>query len=147
MATISSTNAVFTLSISSLFTTPQQLQGFSADDIFDIDALESAEVVMGVDGILSGGFRYFEVKQSIYLQADSASNLIIDQWYAAQQKVADVYTATGNVTLISTGTKYNLIKGFLTSYKPIPDVKKKLEPRKYMITWNTITPQIISGAA
>lgn len=140
MATITAANAIIMFSIPGLFPTPQQLQGFATDDVFDTDALESAEVMMGVDGKLSGGFVYVAIKQNYALQADSPSAIIFDQWYAVQQQIQDLYTANATVTLTSLGTKWALTKGFLTTYKPVPDAKKLLQPRKFGITWQSISP-------
>jgi hypothetical protein len=140
MATITAANAVIMFSIPGLFPTPQQLQGFAADDITDTDALESAEVLMGVDGVLSGGFVYVAVKQNYALQADSPSAQIFDQWYATQQQIQDLYTAQATLLYPSIGTKWAMTKGFLTSYMPIPAAKKLLQPRKFTVTWQSISP-------
>ena len=141
MATITSANAIYTLSIAGLYPTPVQLQGFAADDIFSTDPIDSAEVLMGVDGILSGGFVFVPIKQSIAIQADSSSNTIFDNWWAANQAATDVYfVANGVIILKSVGTKWALTNGFLTSYIPMPDAGKTLKPRKFGITWNTASP-------
>jgi hypothetical protein len=95
---------------------------------------------MGVDGKLSGGFVHVEIPQSITLQADSNSFFLFDQWWLQQQLNKTTYTATGTIILRSVGVKWNLIKGFLTSYAPMPDAKKLLQPRKFQITWETISP-------
>jgi len=137
---ITSANAVYTLTITDLFNSPQQLQGFSADDIFNTETLKSAEVVMGLDGTLSGGFVYVPIVQSVTLQADSASNAVFDQWWTQSQSSLNPFIATGYVSLPSLGTKWNMTRGFLTGYMPIPDAKKLLQPRKFEITWNTIQP-------
>ena len=65
MSSITSANAIFLLSISGLYSVPQQLQGFAADDIFDVSGVSPGEVMMGVDGKLSGGFVYNPVSMSI----------------------------------------------------------------------------------
>lgn len=136
--TITAATAVFMLSIPGVFTTPQQLQGYSADDIFSTDPLESAEVLMGVDGNMSAGFVFVAIKQSITLQADSLSNDVFDQWYAAQQQIKDVYFANGVVILNSLGQKWTMTKGVLLPFPPIPDAGKTLKPRKFGITWESI---------
>lgn len=140
MASITSANAVFMLSISSLYVTPQQIQGYSADDIFSTDPLESAEVLMGVDGVLSAGFVYVPIKQSVMLQADSPSNDIFDYWWTSQQQQKDVYFANALITLTSIGKKYQLVQGVLSTYPAMPDAGKTLKPRRYAITWQTVLP-------
>ena len=56
MASITSANAVLTMSISGLFNAPFQLQGFSGEDIYTSGPLAAVETIMGLDGKLSGGF-------------------------------------------------------------------------------------------
>lgn len=137
-SSITSANAVLMLSINSLYPVPQQLQGFAADDIFDMGDMSIAETSMGVDGKLSAGFVFVPVPQSITLQADSDSNLIFDAWFAAQKAAREVYRANGIVRLSALGMSYTLTNGVLTGYKPIADAKKMLQPRKYSIVWESV---------
>lgn len=137
MSSITSANAIVTITIPGLFNTPQQLQGFSADNIYDVDSLDVVETAMGVDGKLSGGFVYNPVNQTFTLQADSASNAIFETWAATQKQIKDVYTANGSTTLPSVGKSYIQTKGFLVSLPPMPSAAKILQPRKYVIRWES----------
>lgn len=140
MGSITSANAILTLAIPLVFPVPQQLQGFAADDIFDVPALRSAEVQMGVDGVLSAGFVFVPVPQTLSLQADSASNALFDTWWAQMQATKNTYQAQGLIVLPSIGMKYTLVQGTLTQYKPTPAGKRILQPRQYEITWASINP-------
>jgi hypothetical protein len=142
MPDITGANAIFTIAVLSVFPAPIQLQGFSAEDVFDTDPIESAEVVMGVDGVLSTGFVFVPVKQTITLQADSASNAIFDAWWAANQVLKKSLAATGIIILTAVNTKWALINGALTSYQPIPNTHKRLQPRRFGITWQAVSPAI-----
>lgn len=139
-ATITSANSILLLSIAGLYDVPQQLQGFAADDIFDTETLETAETMMGVDGHLSGGWVPIPIKWNISLQADSPSVLVFENWYAAQQTAQEVYVATGQIQLPSVKRKYAMERGFLTSFPPTPGAKKVLQPRRFQITWERLTP-------
>lgn len=138
--TITAANAVFMLSITGLFDAPVQLQGFSADDVFDTEAIERAEILMGVDGRMSAGFVYTPTKQGITLQADSDSNDIFETWNANNAPPNDLFFANGSVVLPAIGKAYTMSKGVLMSYPSMPDAKKVLQPRKYGITWEKIEP-------
>lgn len=138
--TITSATSTFVIAVAKIFEAPQRLQGYSADDAFTNEQLASAEVSMGVDGQLSGGFVFVPFVQRIVLQADSVSNDFFDQWWSQQQRAREVYPATGVVTLISIRKKWNLTRGFLTGYKPMPDAQKVLRPRDYQITWQATAP-------
>ena len=138
---ITSANAVIMFSIPNLYNTPQQLQGFAADDIFDTEIMDAVETLMGVDGILSGGKVFAPVSQGYALQADSPSISIFDTWWGQMQVLNDVYTANATVTFPGLQTKYALTKGFLTKYPPIPDAKKILQPRKFSVMWQGVQSQ------
>lgn len=141
--TLTAANAVILLGVNGVFSTPQQLKGFAADDVTDIPPIESAETAMGVDGVLSAGFVFVPVKQGVTLQADSASNDLFDLWWETMQQQQDVFFASGSIVFPATKKSYTLTNGVLTEYKPAPDAKRTLQPRKYEITWESISPSII----
>lgn len=138
MSTITAANSVFALTITGLYTSPQILQGYATDDGFSTEAIEVAETVMGLDGHLSGGYVFNPYKQGITLMPDSPAIEIFNNWALAQQAVKEVLIANAAITLPATGKKYVLTRGFLTSFKPIPDVKKVLQSQQYQITWGSI---------
>lgn len=135
MGAVTAADAVLTISIPLLFPTPQQIQGFATDEAFDLPQLKSAEVMMGVDGVLSAGFVFVPIPQSIALQADSESNNLFDVWWAQMQASKATYQASAQMILPAIGKKYTLRQGTLTGYKPMPGVKKLLQPRQYEITY------------
>ena len=140
MASLTGASCVITLAITNLFPSPQQLQGFSADDVYSTDSIAPVEVLQGVDGILSGGFVYDPIKQSFDMQADSESNRIFETWWSAMIRAQDVYLAFGTTTIPATGRSYVMTRGFLTMHTPMPSVGKLLKPRKYTITWQSVLP-------
>lgn len=140
MGAITAANAVVTLTIPPLFPNAQVLQGFAADDVFDTPAIKSIETMMGVDGILSGGFVFVEIPWNIALQADSKSNDLFDTWWTQMQAAKDIFPAFVQIVLPAIKRKYNLNNGMLTGYKPGPDAKKVLQPRKHTITFGSFNP-------
>ena len=142
MADITGATATFVLAIASLFPAPIQLQGFAADDVFTTDPQESAEVLMGVDGFLSTGFVFVPVRQMIALQADSPSNDLFDFWHASMVAAKQAFFAQGNVNLPAINRNWTLINGTLTTYPPVPDGKRLLQPRRFGITWESISPAV-----
>ena len=140
MASITGASAKFLLTIAGLFPAPQQLQGFAADDVFSTEPVNIAELVMGVDGRLSAGFVHVLRPMNVHIMPDSPSSSIFDAWYSANQAAQDVYFANGIVTLPTIKTNYVLTNGVLTSYSPIPAVKKVLQARQFTITWESIVP-------
>jgi hypothetical protein len=139
MGTLTTANSVIMLAVNGLYDTPVQLQGYSADDVFDLDEVDAAETSMGIDGLLSGGLIYVEKPWSISLQANSASNQVFDNWVQSQFAQDDIYTASMQVALPGLGFKWTYSNGILKKYPPAPSAGKILKPRKYTIVWNTIS--------
>ncbi len=136
---LTSANVVLMLSVAGLYDSPQQIQGFDVDEATDIDPITVAETKMGVDGVFSAGRIYAEVPQNIMLQADSASVDFFDNWRDAQESSGDIYWGSGTLVLPSVSKIYTLSQGVLKTYAPIPNVRKILQPRKFMITWGRVT--------
>ncbi len=138
--TLTSANSVIMLSVTDLFPVPQQIQGFSTDNIFSTDAIAAAETSMGVDGKLSGGFIFVEKPTTIVLQSDSTSISFFDAWVGAQEAVRDLYIGNGIVMLPSLQTVWTLTRGILKTYPPIPGLGKIVQARSYGIVWEKMSP-------
>jgi hypothetical protein len=137
---ITASNAVVMLSVAGLFDIPQQLQQFSADNIFGTDPLEAAETAMGVDGVLTGGQVFNPTNQSYELMADSPSNFFFDQLYLRQRADQVTYRVQGTVLLTSVGTKWTMRRGILVTYQPLPEARRVLQARRHTIRWERVTP-------
>lgn len=144
MSSLTAANAVIMLSVPLVFPVPQQLQGFAVDDVFSTDPLASAETMMGVDGKLSAGFVFVSVKQNYALQADSESVDLFDDWFMAQQAAHEVFPADAVILLTAVGKKWQMTRGFLTGYPPLPDAKKLLQPRRFAIEWQEMSPAVVA---
>lgn len=139
---ITSSNAIYTLNVAGLnaFPGPVQLQQFSAEDIFGTDPISSAEVQMGVDGNMTAGFIFTPKPQQVSLMADSPSNAVFDAWYAQEEQAGDKLEASGIIILPAVRKQYTMVTGFLTSYPPLPNAGRVLQPRRFAITWSRINP-------
>ena len=135
MSTLTSANSAFALQIVGLYPVPQSIQGYATDDAFAVDDVSPVEVMMGVDGKLSGGYTPYPTKLHVTLQADSPSIPVFDHWMAAQVAAKEVYIANAAISLQGTGEKFILTRGFLTSGSPMAPAKKTLGPRKFEITF------------
>lgn len=139
MSSITSANAVITISVTGIFSTPFQLQGFSADNIYDTPETELVQTAMGVDGRLSGGFVFNPLDQSFSVQADSETNDFFETWASRMNTRKDVYVAEGNTRLISVGKSYTMKRGFLVNAHQMPSAGRILQPRRYTIRWERVT--------
>jgi len=138
--TLTSANSIILLTITGLYSSPQRIQGFSADDISGTDAVSPAQTSMGLDGRLSAGFVPVPVVQNITLQSDSLSNDIFENWIEAEKAVREKYACAGVLIIPSTQRKYSMTRGFLTSYPPTPELRNIVQPRRYSVTWEKVSP-------
>jgi hypothetical protein len=138
MSTLTAANSVFSLIVTNLFPTAVTLQGYATDDMFRVAVARPAETMMGVDGILSGGWVAVAKVQNIALQADSASNLVFEQWYNAQQQQREVLIGQATIVIPAISQSYRFTQGYLTGYPPITDARRLLQPRVFEITWGEI---------
>ena len=141
--TITSANSVFTIVIPGLFPAPVQLQGYASDKAFTTEALDLAEVQMGVDGRMTAGFVPNPTKQTITLQADSPSKDIFTALIQAMKTAREVFYISGSIALPSTGESFTLTRGILTNAKQIPDAQKVLQPVDYVITWESVNRSLL----
>jgi hypothetical protein len=138
MSTITSANAKFAIVIPGVYNAPKILQGWGSDDAFATEAVENAEVKMGVDGKLSAGFVFNPIIQNIVLQADSDSIDVFNNWQLAQLAGREVISCSATITISSIGYSYVLTNGYLTQFKPLPDAKKVLQQVQHRLTWEKV---------
>lgn len=138
MATITSANSVFALAITDLYPAPQILQGYGADDAFMVDAVDMAEIVMGIDGTMSAGFVFNPIPQTITLMPDSPSVDIFNTLISATQTSREVFRLNATIRIPSTRMRYTLQQGVLQNGKIMPDVKKTLQAMAYKIMWQRV---------
>ena len=138
--TITSADSVFILSSADFALAATQIQGYAADAAFATDEADTAEVVLGVDGVMSAGWVPRMYTQTITLQADSASIDIFDGIVLAQDANRTVFRLGGVITLPGTERSYTLSRGVLNRHTSIPTAQRTLQPRTFTITWESILP-------
>lgn len=139
MSTLTSANSVLMIGIANLYNVPVQIQGFSTDDAFATGDVDTAEVMMGVDGRLSAGFTPYTVSLDINLQADSISNLIFDSWIQAEAVSREKYVANASILIPGTGFLYVFTRGFMTNVSVMPAAKKILQARKFSLAFEKLS--------
>ena len=91
-----------------------------------------------IDGRLVGGFVRAPIKQTIQIQSDSPSSIVFEEWFSNEQANQLKLAAHATIVLPSINRVYTLTNGFLTRYSPMPDAKKVLQPREFVITWQSV---------
>lgn len=116
-ATLTVANSAITMTIEAVAPQPVRLTGYAADNVFETDAVENVEFVMGVDGKMSRGYVHNPVRFTLTLQADSDGLDRFEDAYQYSQANRESPEVNITVTLPSTGKRYKLINGGIQSYK------------------------------
>jgi hypothetical protein len=139
MATVTSANATFVITIPGVYSNGVTLSQWAADDMFTSDSLPTTEATMGVDGHLSMGWLPHPVKIKMKFAADSVSIDVFDAWFYQQNTNRDAIPASAVITMPGNGAQYTCFNGALSGYKPLPDAKKMLEPQEFEITFESMS--------
>lgn len=138
--TLTSANSRLYLSVATIYPTMNLIQGYTADDITDTDAVQPGQVIKGLDGRLSAGYIPFAIPQNLTLQGDSVSNDLFENVLEYEKSAAEKYVWTGLLIIPATTRQYAMTRGFLTSIPQTPALRNLVQPRRYTITWESITP-------
>jgi hypothetical protein len=141
--TITSANSVLTFMVPGLFPVPVTMKGFSSDKAYITDAIDLAEVNMGVDGRMTSGYTPNPVKMTVSLQADSPSKPFFTTLVQAMKTAREVYYIMGSLALPSTGESFAMTRGILTMSKQVPDAQKVLQAMDFVITWERVDRSLL----
>lgn len=141
--TITSANANLTLVVPGLGLGPSKIGGYASDKAFATEAIDLAEVQMGVDGRMTAGYVFNPVKQTITLQADSPSRDFFKTLIQATKTAREVFYISGSLAMPSTGEAFTMTRGILTNGKQIADAMRVLQPVDVVITWEAVNPSLL----
>lgn len=129
--TLTTANSSLSIAFRGLYPVPVPIKGYATDDSFAIDDVTASEVMMGVDGKLSGGYVPYSTKLTIMLQADSDSVSVFDNVLAAQVAAKELYIVDAVLIIQGSKEKCAFVKGFMRDVTPASTGKKVLQPRRF----------------
>ncbi len=138
MATLTSANSVFTLTVSPLYPVGIHIQGYATDDAFTAAEVEMVETIMGIDGRLSGGYTPYPVPLEFTLQADSDSNVVMDLIMDYQDAQREVLSCSASIMIPSLGMVYVFNNGFFKKGSTMSSAKKVMQPRRFGLEFNNV---------
>jgi hypothetical protein len=138
--TITSADSTFVISSADFALPATILEGYAADAAFAMEAAQTAETAMGVDGVLSAGWVPRAYVQTVTLQADSPSRDVFDAIVQAQDAERTIYRINGVITLPGNQRSFSLVRGVVTQHQAMPDAQRVLQATAYQITWQRVLP-------
>jgi hypothetical protein len=127
LGTLTTANSVITFTVAGLYDTPQTLTGYATDDVFDFDNVTNAELMMGIDGVLSAGWVANPMNVTLTLQANSDSLALLEEVVARENTDRAKYAVSMTVTLPGVGKRRELSNGYINGFKA-PKGGKVLQP-------------------
>lgn len=145
---ITSANAKLTLTVRSstgVIVGPFTVEGYAQDTAFLTESVDSAEVLMGVDGKLAAGLLPRITKFQVNLMANSPSVAQFEAWDSAQKVLGDVLEANGALSAPSLGKAYSLVKGVMSRLTPVPSARRSFsEAMVYELSFESVAPAPIT---
>lgn len=136
--TLTAANCQLTLFALPYLPVPTLIEGFASDAAFLFDTPAVAEAMIGVDAKMSAGYLPSITRQTITLQADSASVRYFEDLFSATKAAREIAWMYGSVALPSVGKSFILTKGVLEQMTQAPPVGKILQPQTFQIAWNDV---------
>lgn len=136
---ITSANSEFQISIPPIFVTPQAVQGYAADAAWTTEAVQSSELVLGVDGLLSAGWVPTLKVMTVTLMPDKGGDFVFDEWFAYQEAIRELVPCFGTLAIPGLQRRYTMLTGYLSNYQPMVSSARVLQARPFQITWQSIT--------
>lgn len=141
---ITSANSKLTLTVrnsAGIVVGPFTVEGYAQDTAFNVEPVDSAEAIMGVDGKMAAGYLPRITKFAVNLMANSPSVLLFDAWDNAQKALGDILVADGFLATPSLGKAFALVKGAMTRLSPVPSARKTFsEPQVFELSFESVTP-------
>lgn len=129
--TITAANSVVMFTAAGYYDQAIQLQGFQVDNAFGFGDATVGETRMGVDGKQSGGWVAHEVPVTVFLEANSASRLQIEEFRAWCNANQETSLCTLDITIPSIGRRIQA-SGFMVNQGGGPSAQKLINGTQYV---------------
>ncbi|GBQ07281.1 phage tail fiber protein [Saccharibacter floricola] len=137
---LTSADAVFTLTVQTLFNAPITLENWAAAKGWESQSLKLADTRMSMDGKLNKGFVPSALDMTLHFSPNSNTYKLFDTIATAARQGQTVYVLNGEITLKGLGRKYTLINGVLMEYNAVPNASEMLDDVTVHIRWESILP-------
>jgi|SRR5690625_2801518 len=129
--TLTAANSIILFRAEGYFDTAIQLQGFQADNAFTFGDATIGETRIGVDGLQSGGWVSHEVPFTVFLEGNSESRQLMEEFRAWMNARKETALCTFDITLVATGKRV-VASGFLVSQSGGTSAQKLLAGSQYV---------------
>lgn len=129
--TITAANSIVLFKAAGFYDQPIQLQGFQVDNAFGFGDATVGETRMGVDGKQSGGWVAHEVTVTVFLEANSPSRKVMEDYRAWCNANQETSQCELDITIPSIGRRVQPV-GFMVSQGGGPSAQKLINGTQYV---------------
>lgn len=137
---ITSADAVFTLTVQTLFNAPVRLENWSANRAWEGQALRLADTRLSIDGKLNKGFVPSAYDMTLHFSPNSNTWDIFDELQTTIRQAKTVYELNGELHLPGLHRKYTFVSGCVLEMAAVPNGGELLEERSVHIRWQDVLP-------
>lgn len=128
---ITSANSTAVMTVEELYPSGFTLEMYATDTAISQGDDTVAETRMGVDGKMVAGYTPSIKSLTVTFEAPSPTIPYLETLYQASQQNRRTYKVHLTVTLPSIGKTFKYTNGVLKTAKPLPDLKKVLDPQSF----------------
>ena len=137
---ITSADAVFTLTVKTLFNAPVKLENWSTNRAWEGQALRLADTRLSIDGKLNKGFVPSAYDMTLHFSPNSNTWNIFDAIQMATRQARTVYELNGELHLPGLNRKYTFVSGCIVEMAAVPNGGELLDERSVHIRWENVLP-------
>ena len=138
--TLTTANATMMMTLP-ILPNPVEIEGFSTDDLANMDEVQYTENRKGIDGFKSSGYIEATRKLNVVLEATSPSIEWFNLWISAMKTAKESLPITLlTISCKALGCTFMCYNGTLENGKEIMDLKKTSQPITYKLDFENIVP-------
>lgn len=137
---ITSADAVFTITIKTLFNAPIRLENWSANRAWEGQNLRLADTRLSIDGKLNKGAVPAAYDMTLNFSPNSNAWDVFDALQTASRQARTVYELNGELLLKGLNRKYTFVSGCVLDISAVPNGGELLEERSVHIRWEDVLP-------
>lgn len=137
---ITSADAVFTLTVKTLFNAPITLENWSSNRAWEGQNLRLSDTRLSIDGKLNKGFVPAAYDMTLTFAPNSNTWDVFDALQTASRQARTVYELNGELHLKGLGKKYTFVSGCVLDMSAVPNGGEFLDERSVHIRWENVLP-------
>ena len=136
---ITSANSSLRITITTLYPSGVDVDGYEADRMFETAAVENAEFVMGADGQLYQGWIPNMIPLTINIMPNSSFGQILDELFAYENTSKSKLSINAVLTVPALDATFTYVNGGMATWTPSVTGARVLQGRPAIFNFESVT--------